>query len=70
MAVSRPTPEGGTAAVMGSRRALREATVGLRRTLGPLDGAALVIANVIGVGIFTTPGMVAGMVSSHTIIIR
>lgn len=46
----------------GSRRALREATVAPRRTLGALDGAALVIANVIGVGIFTTPGMVAGMV--------
>ena len=37
--------------------------VALRRTLGPLDGAALVIANVIGVGIFTTPGVVAGMVT-------
>ncbi len=48
----------------GSRRALREATVAPRRTLGALDGAALVIANVIGVGIFTTPGVVAGMVTS------
>ncbi len=30
--------------------------------LGPGDGAALVISNVVGVGIFTTPGIVAGMV--------
>ncbi len=43
--------------------AVTEAPVALRRTLGPLDGAVLVIANVIGVGIFTTPGVVAGMVS-------
>ncbi|MFQ5572050.1 MAG: APC family permease [Rhodothermales bacterium] len=35
----------------------------LRRTLGPFDGAALVVANVIGVGIFTVPGVVAGMVA-------
>lgn len=39
-----------------------ETTSVLQRTLGPLDGAALVVANVIGVGIFTTPGIVAGMV--------
>ena len=38
----------------------------LRRTLGPVDGAALVVANVLGVGIFTTPGIVAGMVSDAT----
>jgi APA family basic amino acid/polyamine antiporter len=35
----------------------------LRRCLGPRDAAALIIANVIGVGIFTTPGTVASMVS-------
>ena len=35
---------------------------GLERALGPVDAAALVISNVIGVGIFTTPGIVAGMV--------
>lgn len=33
----------------------------LPRRLGARDGAALVIANVVGVGIFTTPGIVAGM---------
>ena len=43
--------------------AVTEAPAALRRTLGPLDGAVLVIANVVGVGIFTTPGVVAGMVS-------
>lgn len=31
----------------------------LDRRLGPLDAAAIVISNVIGVGIFTTPGFVA-----------
>lgn len=35
----------------------------LERTLGPLDAAAVVVSNVIGVGIFTVPGIVAGMVS-------
>jgi APA family basic amino acid/polyamine antiporter len=34
----------------------------LLRGLGPLDAAAIVVANVIGVGIFTTPAMVATMV--------
>jgi basic amino acid/polyamine antiporter, APA family len=34
----------------------------LPRKLGPLDAAALVISNVIGVGIFTTPGFVAQLV--------
>ncbi|MDP9266910.1 MAG: amino acid permease [Acidobacteriota bacterium] len=32
---------------------------GLRRVLGPVDASALVISNVIGVGIFTTPGIIA-----------
>jgi APA family basic amino acid/polyamine antiporter len=32
------------------------------RQLGPLDGAALVVSTVIGVGIFVSPGMVAGLV--------
>lgn len=36
----------------------------LDRRLGPLDASAIVIANVIGVGIFTTPGVVAGMLPS------
>jgi APA family basic amino acid/polyamine antiporter len=31
----------------------------LDRRLGPLDGAVIVVSNVIGVGIFTTPGFVA-----------
>jgi basic amino acid/polyamine antiporter, APA family len=34
----------------------------LDRRLGPLDAAVIVISNVIGVGIFTTPGIVATMV--------
>jgi APA family basic amino acid/polyamine antiporter len=34
----------------------------LLRRLGALDAAAIVVANVIGVGIFTTPGIVATMV--------
>lgn len=34
----------------------------LDRALGPIDAAALLVSNVIGVGIFTTPGMVAEMV--------
>ncbi len=33
----------------------------LDRRLGPLDASAIVISNVIGVGIFTTPGLVASM---------
>lgn len=35
----------------------------LPRALGPLDGAAIVVSNVIGVGIFTVPGIVAQMVA-------
>jgi APA family basic amino acid/polyamine antiporter len=33
----------------------------LERRLGVVDAAALVVSNVIGVGIFTTPGIVCGM---------
>src|SRR5690349_464142 len=36
--------------------------IGLERRLGVADAAAIVIANVIGVGIFTTPGIVASLV--------
>jgi APA family basic amino acid/polyamine antiporter len=36
--------------------------VGLERRLGSADGAAIVISNVIGIGIFTTPGIVAELV--------
>ncbi len=36
----------------------------LARSLGPLDAAAVIISNVIGVGIFTVPGIVAQMVPS------
>jgi len=35
---------------------------GLRGVLGPLDGAGLVIGNVVGVGIFVVPGVVASQV--------
>src|SRR5688500_7427781 len=34
----------------------------LERRLGPVDAAAIVIANVVGVGIFTTPAFVATIV--------
>jgi len=34
----------------------------LKRKLSFWDGASLIVANVIGIGIFTTPGIVAGMV--------
>ena len=37
-------------------------TRALERRLGPLDAAAIVISNVIGVGIFTTPGIIAQIV--------
>jgi APA family basic amino acid/polyamine antiporter len=36
--------------------------VSLERRLGSTDGAAIVISNVIGIGIFTTPGIVAELV--------
>lgn len=36
--------------------------VALERRLGAIDGAALIVSNVVGVGIFTTPGIVAGLV--------
>jgi basic amino acid/polyamine antiporter, APA family len=36
----------------------------LERRLGVADAAALVVSNVIGVGIFTTPGVVCGMLQS------
>ena len=34
---------------------------GLDRRLGPLDAAVIVVSNAIGIGIFTTPGIVAAM---------
>src|SRR5438034_8557686 len=34
---------------------------GLDRRLGPIDAAVIVVSNVIGIGIFTTPGVVAAM---------
>ncbi len=41
----------------------------LERRLGPWDAAAIVISNVIGVGIFTTPGYVAGIVPNQIAIL-
>ena len=41
----------------------------LDRRLGPLDAAAIVISNVIGVGIFTTPGFVASLLPSKAAIL-
>ena len=35
----------------------------LDRRLGPLDASAIVISNVIGVGIFTTPGTLPAYVA-------
>ena len=35
--------------------------IGLDRRLGPLDAAVIVVSNVIGIGIFTTPSVVAAM---------
>src|SRR6266487_1993192 len=41
----------------------------LDRCLGPVDAAAIVIANVIGVGIFTTPRFVATLIpNAHAIV--
>ena len=42
------------------------AAASLDRRLGPLDASAIVISNVIGVGIFTTPGLVASMLPDST----
>jgi len=38
----------------------------LERRLGPFDAAAIVISNVIGVGIFTTPGFVATLLPNRS----
>src|SRR5262245_24999358 len=44
-------------------------TPALERRLGPIDAAVIVVANVIGVGIFTTPLVVASIVpDSRTIL--
>jgi APA family basic amino acid/polyamine antiporter len=45
------------------------ARASLERRLGPLDAAAIVISNVIGVGIFITPGFVATLVPNRTAIL-
>src|ERR1700694_313140 len=44
-------------------------TPSLDRRLGPLDAAAIVVSNVIGVGIFITPGYVATLLPSQTAIL-
>ena len=36
-----------------------KAVEGLRRTLAPIDGAAIIVSNVIGSGIFILPAFVA-----------
>jgi APA family basic amino acid/polyamine antiporter len=41
----------------------------LDRRLGPLDGAIIVVSNVIGIGIFITPGFVASMLPDKTSIL-
>ena len=41
----------------------------LERRLGPLDAAVIVISNVIGVGIFTTPGIVATMLPNPVVML-
>ena len=45
------------------------ARASLERRLGPLDAAAIVISNVIGVGIFITPGFVATLVPNRLAIL-
>jgi basic amino acid/polyamine antiporter, APA family len=45
------------------------ARASLERHLGPLDAAAIVISNVIGVGIFITPGFVATLVPHRAAIL-
>jgi basic amino acid/polyamine antiporter, APA family len=42
------------------------ARVQLRRSFGTRDAAALIVSNVIGVGIFTAPGIVANLVPNPT----
>lgn len=44
-------------------RVAAETAVGPARRLGAADGAWLVVSTAVGVGIFTTPGIVASMVS-------
>jgi len=41
----------------------------LDRRLGPLDAAVIVISNVIGVGIFTTPGVIAAMLPNPAVML-
>jgi basic amino acid/polyamine antiporter, APA family len=45
------------------------ARTSLERRLGPLDAAAIVISNVIGVGIFITPGYIATLLPSRAAIL-
>jgi APA family basic amino acid/polyamine antiporter len=47
-------------------RLLPDESASLERRLGPVDAAAIVISNVIGVGIFTTPGFVATILPNKT----
>src|SRR5580698_161362 len=47
----------------------RSSPSSLERELGPLDASAIVISNVIGVGIFTTPGFVAEKLASSAAIL-
>jgi APA family basic amino acid/polyamine antiporter len=41
-------------------------TAQLRRSLRPKDGIALIVSNVVGVGIFTTPAIIAALVPNPT----
>ncbi len=41
----------------------------LERRLGPFDAAAIVISNVIGVGIFITPGFIATLLPNRAAIL-
>ncbi len=54
-------PEENGSRIMSSRQ-VPDNTPSLDRTLGPVDGAAILISNVVGVGIFTTPGIIASFV--------
>ncbi len=59
---SRPANPKGLSAVANSEAAGPAAGTQLRRSFRVRDGVALIISNVIGVGIFTTPAIIAKLV--------
>ena len=57
------------ALVTSERSAQISGTAVLPRRLSALDGAALVVSNVVGVGIFTTPGIVAALAPNPVVML-